>query len=172
MCRAAKGIAPMSRSSLASMMVASWLVMLAGSTAPAARVDPTDEARQANRADDDAGHAGILARGKYLVEDVALCGRCHTPSDSTGEPDRTRWLMGAPIQIQPSVPTPDWAVLAPRLAGLPPGTDDQFVTLLMAGISRTGRPPRPPMPRFRMTRADAEAVLAYLKSLKSANPGS
>ena len=29
-------------------------------------------------------------------------------------------------------------------------------------------PPRDPMPRFHMTRADAESVLAYLKSL---NPG-
>jgi hypothetical protein len=26
-------------------------------------------------------------------------------------------------------------------------------------------PPNPPMPPFRMTRADAEAVLAYLKTL-------
>jgi hypothetical protein len=38
---------------------------------------------------------------------------------------------------------------------------------MMTGISRTGRPPRPPMPQFRLTRPDAEAVLAYLKSIKT-----
>jgi len=47
-------------------------------------------------------------------------------------------------------------------------TDDEIVRLLMTGISRTGKPPRPPMPQFRMTRGDAEAVLTYLKSLPSA----
>jgi hypothetical protein len=73
--------------------------------------------------------------------------------------------MGAPVTIEPTIPTPDWAVTTPRLAGLPPGTDAQFVELLMTGVSRTGSPPKPPMPKFQMTRADAEAVLAYLKSL-------
>jgi hypothetical protein len=57
--------------------------------------------------------------------------------------------------------------VAPRLSGLPPGTDEEFVNLMMTGISRTGSPPRQPMPQFHMTRADAEAVLAYLKSLGS-----
>ena len=40
-----------------------------------------------------------------------------------------------------------------------------MITLLTTGIWVTGKPLRPPMPRFHMTRADAEAVLAYLKSL-------
>jgi hypothetical protein len=39
------------------------------------------------------------------------------------------------------------------------------VTLMMTSISRTGQPPKPPMPRFRLTREDAESVLVYLKSL-------
>jgi mono/diheme cytochrome c family protein len=99
------------------------------------------------------------------VDDVALCGRCHTPIDSSGEPDPGRLLMGAPVDIQPTAPTREWAIVAPRLAGLPPGTDAQIIRLLMTGISRTGGPPKPPMPQFRMTRPDAEAVLAYLKSL-------
>jgi hypothetical protein len=54
----------------------------------------------------------------------------------------------------------------PRLAGRPPGTDEEFVRLLTTGVSRTGLPLNPPMPQFRMTRSDAEAVLAYLKSVK------
>ena len=35
----------------------------------------------------------------------------------------------------------------------------------MTGISRRGLHLRQPMPQFRMTQADAEAVLAYLKTL-------
>jgi mono/diheme cytochrome c family protein len=111
--------------------------------------------------------AASVARGKYLVEDVAKCSDCHTPRDERGNPDRTRWLLGSPVIYQPAMPIQGWAEVVPRIAGLPPGTDDQFITLMMTGISRTGAPPRPPMPRFSMTRSDAEAVLAYLKSLGS-----
>jgi mono/diheme cytochrome c family protein len=105
---------------------------------------------------------GDIERGKYIVESVAMCGRCHTPGGDKGEADRMHWLQGAPIRS----PEPNMAVQAPRIAGTPPGTDEQFVTLLTTGISRSGAPPRPPMPQFHMSRADAEAVLAYLKSLK------
>jgi len=48
---------------------------------------------------------------------------------------------------------------------LPPATDAQMITLLTTGIWVTSKPLRSPMPSFHMTRADAEAVLAYLKSL-------
>ena len=111
------------------------------------------------------GSAGEMDRGKYIVEGVAHCWTCHTPRDAEGEPDRQRWLLGGPVPYSPARPTDGWAEVAPRLAGTPPGTDDQIVTLLTTGIARTGRPPRAPMPQFRMTRADAEAVVAYLKSV-------
>jgi mono/diheme cytochrome c family protein len=106
-----------------------------------------------------------VSRGKYLVEGVAECWTCHTPRDEHGDPDRTRWLLGAPVVFRPTIDMSNWAERAPRLSGSPPGTDEDFVKLMMTGISRTGRPPRQPMPRFQMTREDAEAVLAYLKSL-------
>jgi mono/diheme cytochrome c family protein len=109
--------------------------------------------------------AKLIARGKYIVEGVAGCGYCHTPRDKNGEPDRTKWLAGAPVFYEPAHPVPGWPNTAPRIAGLPPGSDAQIITLLTTSISRTGQPPRAPMPRFHMTRADAEAVLAYLKSL-------
>ena len=104
-------------------------------------------------------------RGRYIVEGVAMCERCHTARDEHGNPDRTHWLMGGPVQTQATYPMPNWAHREPRLAGVPPGTDEEFIRLLTTGISRTGRPPNPPMPPFRMTREDAEGVLAYLKSL-------
>ncbi len=111
------------------------------------------------------GDATLVARGKYIVEDVAVCGNCHTPRNSDGELDRSRWLAGAPVPYLPARPDPNWPIVAPRLAGLPPTTDAGMITLLTTAIWITGKPLRDPMPHFHMTRSDAEAVLAYLKSL-------
>jgi mono/diheme cytochrome c family protein len=36
---------------------------------------------------------------------------------------------------------------------------------LMEGITPDGRTPKAPMPKFRLSRSDAEAVVSYLKSL-------
>jgi mono/diheme cytochrome c family protein len=111
------------------------------------------------------GDAALVEHGRYIVESVAMCELCHTPRDEHGNPDRGRWLQGGPAQLRPSYPSPYWALIEPKIGGGPPGTDADFIKLLTTGISRTGSPPNPPMPPFRMTRADAEAVLAYLKSL-------
>ena len=109
--------------------------------------------------------SGAIERGRYIVESVAMCEQCHTQRDGNGNIDRVHWLMGGPTQMRPSYTSPNWATREPRIAGVPPGTDEEFVRLLTTGISRTGSPPNLPMPPFRMTRPDAEAVLAYLKSL-------
>jgi mono/diheme cytochrome c family protein len=113
----------------------------------------------------EASAGGDLARGQYIVEQVAQCGRCHTPVDKNGERDQFRKLLGGPLDFEPTVVKHYWALAAPRLAGNPPGTDEEFVRLMMTGISRTGTRPLRPMPQFGMTQADAEAVLAYIKSL-------
>ncbi len=112
-------------------------------------------------------NAKLIAQGKYIVEGIAGCGYCHTPRDKNGDLDRAKWLAGAPVFYEPAQPVAGWPITAPRLAGLPPGTDAEIITLLTTGIARDGKPPRAPMPRFQMTRADAEAVMAYLKSLPS-----
>lgn len=111
------------------------------------------------------GNAKLVSRGKYIVEGLAGCGYCHTPRDENGNPDRSKWLAGAPVFYQPAQRVPGWPTTAPRLAGLPPGSDAEMITLLSTSVSRSGKSLRPPMPSFRMTRADAEAVVAYLKSL-------
>jgi mono/diheme cytochrome c family protein len=109
--------------------------------------------------------ATLIARGRYIVEGVAGCGYCHTPRDQDGNPDRSRWLEGGPVFYEPARPLQGWANTVPRLAGLPPGSDAELIKLLTTSVSRTGKPPRWPMPRFYMTRTDAEAVVAYLKSI-------
>ena len=107
----------------------------------------------------------LMARGEYIVNNVAVCGQCHTPRDSQGRLIRSHWLEGAPVWFQPSAHTSDWPLKAPRIAGSPPASEADMVKLLTTGIWKDGRRLRPPMPQFRMTREDAEAVVAYLKSL-------
>jgi mono/diheme cytochrome c family protein len=108
---------------------------------------------------------GDVTRGKYIVEGVAMCGQCHTPRDSEGNPDRGRWLQGGSLPFAPANPDPNWPVSAPRIGGNPPANDTDMVKLLTTGIWVTGNRLRFPMPQFRMDRADAEAVVAYLKSV-------
>ncbi len=122
-------------------------------------------AQDAKKAVGAAGDSTLVARGQYIVEGVAVCGNCHTPRKPNGELDRSRWLAGASVPYLPAQPTSDWPTVAPRLAGLPPTSNAGMVTLLTTGVWVTGKPLRDPMPHFHMTRADAEAVVAYLKSL-------
>lgn len=113
---------------------------------------------------------GDVDRGRYLVEQVAMCGECHTPRDSDGNIDRSRWLAGATIWIKPVHNMNNWAEWAPRLAGLPSFTDDQAEQVLEKGIGPNGAPIRPPMHIYHMSHADAIAIIAYLRSLRLA-PG-
>ena len=107
----------------------------------------------------------LVARGKYIVEGVAVCTQCHTPRTSTGEYDRTKWLEGAPVRWKPADPSSDWPLQAPRIAGTPPGSDAEMITLLTTGRWQNGKPLRQPMPQFRMSAQDAQSVVAYLRSL-------
>lgn len=107
-----------------------------------------------------------VARGEYLVHHVAMCVQCHTPRNLRGELERSRLLQGAPVPVDSPYPNDPWAYAAPRIAGLTPWTEEQIVTLLTTGARPTGERPKPPMPPFRMSREDAEAVVAYLKSLR------
>jgi len=70
--------------------------------------------------------------------------------------------------FKPIVKVPAWAETAPALAGLVGYTDAQIVRALTTGIGPTGNPLRPPMPQFRFDKADAEAIAAYLRTLKPA----
>ena len=106
-----------------------------------------------------------IERGKYLVERASMCGDCHTPMTAKGEPDMSRWLQGSMLFFTPKMPVPNWADYAPPLAGLAGLTDAQVLQVLQKG-SLDGRPLRPPMPHFRFNQQDAEAIVAYLRSLQ------
>jgi mono/diheme cytochrome c family protein len=124
------------------------------------------EAKPVKQAANAGGNSAQVARGKYLVNDVAMCVNCHTPRNENGKIEPTKLLMGTSTFFRPAQAMPDWPQVCPRIGGTPPGTDEEMVTLLTTGIWNTGQRLRDPMPQFRMTREDAEAVVAYLKSLK------
>ncbi len=108
-----------------------------------------------------------IARGEYLVKAIGQCGDCHTPFTMTGGFVMDKWLQGKKLEFGPLVPIPIWADYAPNIAGLPGWDTEKAVQLLMTGLAPNGQPARPPMPAYQMNRADAEAVVAYLKSLKA-----
>lgn len=107
-----------------------------------------------------------IARGKYLVEQVGMCIDCHTPRNEKGELVKEKWLQGSTIEFKPIHPMP-WSEVAPGIAGLPGWKEADFIKLMTTGVTAEGQPLRPPMPPYRMNDADARAVAAYLKSLKS-----
>jgi mono/diheme cytochrome c family protein len=106
-------------------------------------------------------------RGRYLVEEIAKCSECHTPRDANNQLDRSRWLQGASIWINPVHAIPDWAQFAPPLAGLPGLSDEQMERVLEKGQAANGRAIQPPMHIYHLNHADAQAVIAYLHSLPS-----
>ncbi|MFZ0733387.1 MAG: cytochrome c [Candidatus Sulfotelmatobacter sp.] len=121
----------------------------------------TTKAQSANAGNDTAE----IARGQYIVQDVAMCGQCHTPRNSDGTLDETHALEGAPVFFRPSGSFSDWPLKAPRIGGTPPASDADMVKLLTTGIWITGKPLRFPMMPFRMNNTDAKAVVAYLRTV-------
>jgi mono/diheme cytochrome c family protein len=119
----------------------------------------------AGRAQRTAAQASDVVRGKYLVDNVAMCTECHTPRDSEGNLEMQSYLEGAPIWIVPTKHIPDWAQYAPVLAGLPSYTDEQMENVLERGIALNGGAIRPPMHIYHMNPEDAKAIISYLKSL-------
>ncbi len=117
---------------------------------------------QPRTADNQAG------RGRYLVEEIAKCTECHTPRDANNQLDRSRWLQGASIWIEPVRPVSNWAQFAPTLAGLPSLSDEQMERVLEKGESANGREIQPPMHIYHLNHSDAQAIIAYLRSLPSA----
>jgi mono/diheme cytochrome c family protein len=127
-------------------------------------------AAQKNAAQAQSPAQGNVERGRYLVEDVAMCEECHTPRDSKGDLDESRRLRGAQIWIMPVHSNPNWAMNAPPLAGFGEYTDQQGQDILERGLGPNGETIRQPMHIYHMNHADAQAVIAYLRSLSAAYP--
>jgi mono/diheme cytochrome c family protein len=110
-----------------------------------------------------------VARGKYLVS-ISGCGDCHTPGHFFGKPDMSKFLGGSDVGfaiphlgvfVGPNL-TPD------KATGLGNWTAEQIVAAITEGQTPQGRKLAPVMPYegFKnLTKSDALAIAAYLKSL-------
>jgi mono/diheme cytochrome c family protein len=108
--------------------------------------------------------AALVAQGEYLANRVAMCVQCHSPRDIEGNVILTRRFHGGAIPVLSPYSNRQFAAQAPNIAGLPGFTDDQIIALLTEGRATDRDPPRPPMPPFRMSRQDAQAIVAYLRT--------
>jgi mono/diheme cytochrome c family protein len=106
----------------------------------------------------------LVARGRYLTNHASLCIDCHTPHGPQG-PLMEQHLHGGPLPFKPTIEMP-WADVAPRLAGMVVFNEAHVRTLLTTGKRPDGSSPRPPMPPYRLNEADADAIIAYIKTLK------
>lgn len=117
-----------------------------------------------------ADSAALVARGKYLVN-MGGCTDCHTPGSFLGHPDMSRYLGGSDVGF--AIPglgvfvgrnlTPD------KETGLGKWTRAQIITAFTTGKRPDGRQLAPIMPYMayaKLRKSDAEAIAAYLQSLK------
>ena len=113
--------------------------------------------------------AAVVARGKYLAENVAVCQSCHTPKLESGELDTSKWMKSAVLDIAPLKTIPKWHKTAPDLT--PSGTlwkrwgPAALVTFLETAKNPRGNLADPPMPAYHLSHEDAVAVVEYLKTL-------
>jgi mono/diheme cytochrome c family protein len=115
------------------------------------------------------GQDAVVARGKYLVEQVVNCHDCHTGKAPDGTPDKTKWLKGAPLDFKPVGDIPKWHATTPDITSTSRLWErwgmDGMVKFLETGKNPRGGAADPPMPAYTMSHEDAVAVAAYLKSL-------
>jgi mono/diheme cytochrome c family protein len=111
----------------------------------------------------------ILARGRYLAT-VTGCSDCHTPGYFMGMPDASKMLAGSDVSF--FLPGTGYFYppnLTPDATGLGAWTPAQIVTAIRTGVRPDGRKLVPIMPWMdfaNLTDADANAIAAYLKSLR------
>lgn len=110
-----------------------------------------------------------VERGKYLVENAAMCGNCHTPT-LDGKPDASKQLKGSTLGFQPIGEVAGWHKTAPDISSTSQlftrWGDDGFKKFLETGLNPRGHAADPPMPQYRFSSEDAAAILQYLKTVK------
>jgi len=113
-----------------------------------------------------ADSSGLIRRGDYLTHHVAMCVQCHSPRDPEGNIVESQEFRGAPIPVQSFPWATSWAYASVNLRGMPGWSTEEAIHFLETGERFDGKKPQLPMPPFRLSHEDAEAVVAYLKSLK------
>lgn len=112
----------------------------------------------------------LRARGAYLVTTIAGCGNCHTPRSAPGQPMANMALAGG-FEFD----DPDFGhIIAPNITpdpetGIGKWSEAEIVTALREGKRPDGTIIGPPMPvpvYSHLSDRDAQAIAAYLRSLR------
>jgi mono/diheme cytochrome c family protein len=117
-----------------------------------------------------AGADERVKRGEYLAT-IMDCGGCHTPGYLRGKPDMARYLAGSDVGFEvpglgifyPPNLTPD------RETGIGAWSAAEIIAAVRTGARPDGRVLVPVMPYHnyaKLTDGDAQALAAYLQSLK------
>ena len=139
-------------------------------SAPAQKATTAKDAQSAPAPKAAAGGAQGLKRYRAanISSTTSACAPNATPrATAEGNLDNRHYLQGAPIWIMPVQRMTNWAMRAPAIAGLEGFTDVQAQTVLEKGIGPNGIEIHPPMHIYHMNHADAQAIIAYLRSLPS-----
>ena len=122
----------------------------------------------------DGGQGTLVARGKYLVENVIACSDCHTPKTSSGAPDMTKYLAGNAsfVKLPNGDVLPSRNLTPDKATGLGSFTAAQIKRMFMDGVVPAGdggtAALNSVMPYYvfhNMASADADAIVAYLQSI-------
>ncbi len=128
----------------------------------AAKADAGQKSRGSRASDDP-----VIERGRYLVDNVAGCGDCHTPGGAT--PDPSLYLSGVECLIDLNGDGTGClrsGNLTPSGGGLGRRTDAQVKAMFMNGRRPEGSALSPVMPYWvfhNMTDEDADAIVKYLR---------
>lgn len=109
-----------------------------------------------------------VKRGSYLVNTIMTCGNCHTPKGPTG--DIKEKAFSGFLEFD----EPPFKVTAPNITqdketGIGKYSAKQLRNVLLTGIRPNGTPLAEIMPTSFyqiLTRSDADAIVAYLRTLK------
>ena len=109
-------------------------------------------------------------RGEYLVTGLLACGNCHTQKGPDLKPVANLTLAGGETFASPGFGLAYSKNLTSDIdTGIGTWSSDQIVRAIREGVSKEGAPLGPPMPvrlYNKMSNDDANAVAAYIKTLK------
>jgi mono/diheme cytochrome c family protein len=110
----------------------------------------------------------FIVRGEYLVETVGACGNCHTLPGPNGPMMDMHLGGGMPFEEE------GFTAYAPNITpheetGIGTWSDEEIITAIREGVRPDGSIIGPPMPiaEYRhLSDADAQAIVAYLRTVE------
>ena len=112
-----------------------------------------------------------IDEGRYLVQGVALCWRCHSASYASHDvvhPERSKGYLGGGTDVLEAT---GQTIFSPNITsdpetGLGKWTEEQFIVALRKGLRPDGTALSPAMPMFdELSDTEARAIWAYLRSV-------